>query len=217
MLNPGSTKTADEQEEGGASQPTSLASSAVVVNVEEDEVRPLSSALLSDKQGVKRSRAGGSRAASSTGSSWTLADLDRRSTTSTVMTPDSMLGVPKDLLLVCRSIGLLNRNREDDPDVAQAIRRFAASTKLWPSVVLPLNEMVEKSQTLSDTSAFGSQVADWLFGVCLNFGVEDPEFLEIQDLQERFSLLLWSWSRGGALTKSSFPAFGMETSWRLAV
>ena len=36
----------------------------------------------------------------------------------------------------------------------------------------------------------GSQVADWLFEVSLNFGTEDPEFLEIQDLQERFSILL---------------------------
>ena len=53
VLNPGSQTTADEQEEGGAPEPASLVSSAVVVNVEEDEVRPLSSALLSDKAGCE--------------------------------------------------------------------------------------------------------------------------------------------------------------------
>ena len=108
--------------------------------------------------------------------------MDRRSSTSTLATPDSLIHAPRELLSVCRSVGLLNRSRGNDPDIAQAIRLFGTSIKLWPRVVLPLNQMVEKSQALSDVSTCGSQVQDWLFELSLSVDLEDPEFPSIQDL-----------------------------------
>ena len=94
---------------------------------------------------MKRNRAGSSKAGSSAGS-WTLADLDRLSSASTLQVPDSVAGAPLDMYPVCKILGKLCRDHSKDQQAAKAIRALATSATLWPRVVLPLNQMVERSQ-----------------------------------------------------------------------
>ena len=108
-LNPGSTEAAEGREPvvDVDSTPASVRAESAV---EEDEARPLSSNLLAESQGLKRNRAGSSKAGSSTGGSWTLADLDRLSSASMLQIPDSVAGAPPDLYPLCRNLGRVCRD-----------------------------------------------------------------------------------------------------------
>ena len=93
VLNPGSSEAA-EVREPAAEVPSTPASVRAESAADEDEVRPLSSNLLAESQGVKRSRTGSSKAGSSAGGSWTLADLDRLSSALTLQVLTRWQGLP---------------------------------------------------------------------------------------------------------------------------
>ena len=120
---------------------------------------------------MKRSRTGGSKAGSSAGGSWTLADLDRLSSASTLQIPDSVAGAPPDMYPLCRTLGKLCRDHSENQRAADAIRILANSATIWPRVVLPLNQMVERSQQLSDLLDQGQVISTWLHD--LGFDTDD--------------------------------------------
>ena len=188
VLNPGSADQSDGRDVAVSQElpPPQVRKETVA---EEDELRPLSSALLAEAQGVKRSRTGGSRAASSTGSSWTLADLERLSSASTLQVPDSIAGSPPTLMPVCRALGALCREHAGDPAIAKVIRDLVISAKLWPCAVLPLNQMVERSQQLGDLIDRCDDLVVWLFNLSLDVG-EGPKGEQIRAVELDFQGLL---------------------------
>ena len=135
---------------------------------------------------MKRSRAGSSKAGSSTGGSWTLADLDRLSSASTLQVPAAVAGAPPDLYSLCRRLGRFCRDHSGPAKAADALRALATSGPMWPRVVLPLNQMVERSQQLSDLVEQGQVVSRWLYDA----GVDLEVASQLHALEVEFQALL---------------------------
>ena len=148
VLNPGSAEAA-EVRDPVVEEPPTPESVRVEPAAEDDEARPLSSTLLGEAQGVKRNRTGGSKAGSSTGGSWTLADLDRLSSASTMQVPDSVAGAPPAMHSLCRVLARLCRDHSGDERAAKAIRTLVASVPLGHGPCCPSSRWWSAASSLA--------------------------------------------------------------------
>ena len=90
---------------------------------------------------------------------------------------------------LCRLLAKLCRDHSGDEQAAKAIRTLVASIPLWPRAVLPLQQMVERSQQLSDLINEGQVISLWLFD--LGLATADPALEErVHQLELQFHTLL---------------------------
>lgn len=166
MPNPGLAEQASASSVASAGLPPVPEGSSAEPEDSADVLHPLTSVVLSDSQGVKRSRAGGSRASSS-GRSWAIADFDRASSASTLNVPHSMFGAPKNMLRIARDLQKVCNGLDGTKEVAQAVKRIGTSGRLWARVAMPLNELVERSAQLSELAEQCERIQGWLFDLPL--------------------------------------------------
>ncbi len=81
------------------------------------------------------------------------------------------------------------RDHSGPEKAADALRALATSAPIWPRVVLPLNQMVERRQQLSDLLEQGQIVSRWLYDTALD--TDDLKFAsQLNQFEEQFQALL---------------------------
>ena len=121
----------------------------------------------SSHSGVKRSRPP-SRPSSL--SSWAYVNRDEDARSQGTVTSQSLGGsvsAPPVLVRVAASVGELCRHFHAPTEIHRALQKVALSQKLWIPQGPPVNQMVERSQALSEMVGHAEVVQAWLVQLVL--------------------------------------------------